>query len=94
MLLVFTLALFQTITFAVASRARNRDHFSYAFTATFVGNIAWFICFRQMDIDAWDTALIVPYALGAAIGGAIGMKVSMILERALYASADNHLEEL
>jgi hypothetical protein len=91
MWLVFCLALFQTVTFAIASRARNRDHYTYAFCATLIGNMAWFICFRQMDIDTWNMDLLLPYSLGAAIGGAIGMKVSMILEKLFYASADAHL---
>jgi uncharacterized membrane protein YfcA len=90
---IFLLAALQTTTFALSSRARNRDHFKFAFIATILGNTTWFLCFREMDAVNWDLTFITPYVLGAAVGGDIGMRLSMVLEKKLSASSDRHLGE-
>lgn len=92
MIYVFVLSLFQTVTFSLASRARNRDHHWYNFIASIIGNLAWFLCFRELDISGYDWTLLIPYSLGGGLGAVLGTRLSMVIEKRIHASADKHLE--
>ena len=90
-LLIFTVSAFQSVSFCMSSRARNRDHHGYAAYATAFAAAAWFIAFRQISLAEFDLIYLLPYTIGAVVGNKLGAGVSMKLERHLKASADGHL---
>jgi uncharacterized membrane protein YfcA len=89
---MFFLALAQNISFSVVSRSRNRDNMSYHMVAAFFSNTIWFLTFRQLVRADMNVTLFIPYCAGTMLGSVVGVKVSMLIERLLDATADGHLK--
>tara|TARA_R110000803_G_scaffold106150_3_gene174286 strand:+ start:2255 stop:2842 length:588 start_codon:yes stop_codon:yes gene_type:complete len=91
-LVILLLAFLQNITFSMNSRARNRSSTKYHLTTSIASNIAWFMCFRELDHQSFGMQLLLPYVTGTAIGSIVGSNISMRVEKHIDASADGHLK--
>jgi len=85
------IAIIQNISFTVVSRSRNRDNKVYHVIAAIFSNGIYFLVFKVMMSNDFAMSLMVPYIIGTVTGSVLGMKVSMIIEKVLGASADGHL---
>ncbi len=84
-IMLMTLAFFQTVAFAMVSRARNRDHMGYHAIASATSNGIWFACIGILVVADFTWALFVPYLIGTVSGSLFGAKVSMKIEAMLGA---------
>ncbi len=91
--LIFLYSAFQSVSFCMSSRARNRDHENYARWATAFAAATWYLAFREVSLANFAYIHMPTYIIGAVIGNAMGAKISMRIERKLNASADGHLDE-
>ena len=87
------LAFIQNTSFSMVSRSRNRDNMSYHAIASLLSNTLWFLTMRELFKQDLDIYLFAPYALGTISGSIFGVKISMIIEKWLDASADGHLKD-
>lgn len=85
------LAFVQNTSFSMVSRSRNRDNLSYHAVASLLSNTLWFLTMRELFKQDLDFYLFAPYALGTISGSIFGVRISMIIEKFLNASADGHL---
>ncbi|MDO8571300.1 MAG: hypothetical protein Q7R79_01320 [bacterium] len=77
------------ISFALVSRARNRNNALFHLIAAMCSNGAWFFVLHLVATMAKnDFRLFVPYAIGTAIGGLVGVRIAMVIERRVMAVAD------
>ena len=89
---LLVIALIQNISFTVVSRSRNRDNKVYHVIAAVFSNGIYFLVFKVMMSNDFAIELILPYILGTVTGSVLGMKVSMVIEKLIGASADGHLK--
>ena len=89
---VAVLAFIQTTSFALVSRARNRDHMGYHAVASTLSNGIWFAMMGILVVSEFNWTLAIPYIFGTVCGSLFGAKVSMRIEQWLVASTDNHLK--
>lgn len=87
------IAIIQNISFTMVSRSRNRDNKVYHVIAAIFSNGIYFLVFKVMMDSKFAIELILPYVAGTVTGSVLGMKVSMIIEKLIGASADGHLEK-
>lgn len=87
-IIIFALSFVQTASFAMVSRARNRNNAAYHVAASIVSNAVFFLTFRSLVLSEMSLALFVPYTLGTASGSLAGAKVSMWIEKAIGAKSD------
>ena len=92
-LVILFLAFVQNASFAVVSRARNRNNVTYHLVAAGVSNTLWFLTTRQLVLSDMSLLLFIPYTIGTVAGSLSGAWISMRIERALHATSDDHLEE-
>jgi len=83
-LLIF-LAFFQTVAFAMVSRARNRDNLWYHAATSVASNAIWFATIGILVVADFDWILFMPYLLGTVSGSLFGAKVSMWIEEKIGA---------
>jgi uncharacterized membrane protein YfcA len=93
LLKIMVLAYIQSISFAIVSRARNRDNVKYHVIASLFSNSIWFLTFRELVRSDMDSALFIPYVLGSIAGLVTGAKISMWIEKLIGAKADPILAE-
>jgi uncharacterized membrane protein YfcA len=79
------LAYVQNVSFAIVSRARNRDHFGYHAIAAVFSNVTWYVTFRELVVADMSWWLLIPYTAGTVAGSLTGSRVSMVFERLLGA---------
>lgn len=91
-LILLIIAIIQNISFTMVSRSRNRDNKTYHIIASIFSNGIYFLVFKIMMKDNFAIELIIPYVAGTVTGSVLGMKVSMIIEKIIGASADGHLK--
>ncbi len=91
--LIFILALIQSVTFSLQSRARNRGHFGYHAITAATGNMAWFFCGGYLFSFGYNIAMLVPYILGCTVGSLVGSKLSERIEDVIHATADRPLKD-
>ena len=84
-LALMVLAFFQTVAFAMVSRARNRDNMWYHATASIASNGIWFACMGILVVANFTWLMFIPYLIGTVSGSLFGAKVSMKIEKALGA---------
>lgn len=83
------------ISFALVSRARNRNNALYHLVAAMCSNGMWFFVLHLVATMAGgDSALFTPYAIGTAIGGLIGVRIAMFIERKTGALADAFINKV
>lgn len=92
MLIILCLAFIQNISFSIVSRSRNRGNVRYHIIAAAGSNTIWFLTFRQLIKADMNYLLFFPYCVGTVAGSVLGVKISMIIENLLGASADGHLK--
>lgn len=85
---IITLAYIQNISFALISRARNRDNMYYHAAASVFSNAIWFLTMKEIIINEFSIDLFIPYTFGTVAGSLTGAKVSMRIEKWLDARAD------
>ncbi len=90
--LIFLYSAFQSVSFCMSSRARNRDHESYALWATAFAAATWYLAFREVSLAHFAYIHMPSYVIGAVLGNKFGAKISMRIERRLNARADGHLD--
>jgi hypothetical protein len=88
---ILGLAFVQNISFSIVSRSRNRDNIRYHIIAASFSNGVWFLTFRELVRADMNLILFLPYCVGTVAGSVFGVKISMLIERLLGASADGHL---
>jgi uncharacterized membrane protein YfcA len=86
---IIALAYIQNISFALISRARNRDNMYYHAVASVFSNAIWFLTMKEIVINDFSLDLFIPYTLGTVAGSLTGAKVSMRIEKWLDAKADS-----
>ena len=91
-LIILFLAFVQNISFSIVSRSRNRDNIRYHVFAATASNSIWFLTMRYLVTANMTFLLFLPYVLGTVAGSVYGVKLSMLIERWLGASADGHLK--
>lgn len=86
----FVLAtVFMQFSFALISRARQRNNDAYHLLAALCSNGSWFFVLHMVATMAKnDYSLFVPYAVGTAIGSFVGAWLAMQIERKVGAFAD------
>jgi len=90
--LVLVLAFVQNVSFSIVSRSRNRNNLTYHLVAASASNTIWFLTFRQLVLAEMSWSLLLPYMVGTVAGSVFGVRVSIVIERWLGASADGHLQ--
>ncbi len=81
------------VSFALVSRARNRNNALFHLVAAMCSNGMWFFVLHLVATMAKnDFRLFIPYAIGTAIGGLIGVRIAMFIERNVGALADSHIK--
>jgi uncharacterized membrane protein YfcA len=86
LLLVFIAAFFQTTSFSLVSRARNRNHMGYHAAASVLSNGLWFATMGILVTHDMSWVLAVPYIAGTVLGSLFGAKLSMKIEELLGAT--------
>lgn len=92
-LLILVLAFVQNVSFSVVSRSRNRDNMKYHLIAATFSNTLWFLTFRMLVLSKMSFSLFPFYVVGTVFGSIFGVKISMLIEKFLGASADGHLNK-
>ena len=85
---------FQNISFAMVSRARNRDSIAYHMVAAWFSNAVWFATLSYLVYFGMSWALFVPYTCGTVAGSLTGVKISMFIEKLLGATSDSHIKKV
>jgi uncharacterized protein YebE (UPF0316 family) len=85
---ITALAYIQNISFALISRARNRDNMYYHAAASVFSSAIWFLTMKEIIINEFSIDLFIPYTFGTVAGSLTGAKVSMRIEEWLDAKAD------
>lgn len=91
-IIILILAFIQNVSFSIVSRSRNRDNMTYHIIAAAFSNTIWFLTFRALVKADMNFILFFPYCIGTVLGSLVGVKIAMIIEKILGASADKHLE--
>lgn len=86
LLLIYACA--QSASFAVVSRARQRNHDRYlAWTAVF-SNAIWYLTMHQLTLGNVNALEAAPYMVGSIVGSLGGQYVAMRIEQYLQARMD------
>jgi hypothetical protein len=84
-LLVLVLAYIQNIAFALVSRARNRDSYTYHAVCSVLSNGIWFLTMKQLVVSDLSLMLLLPYVVGTVAGSMTGQHVSIKIEKLIGA---------
>lgn len=87
------IAILQNAAFTITSRSRNRDNKVYHIIAAVFSNGIYFLVFKVMMSNDFAVSLMLPYVIGTVTGSVLGMKISMVIEKLIGASADKHLSK-
>jgi len=87
------ISILQNAAFTITSRSRNRDNKTYHVFASIFSNGIYFLVFKVMMSNNFAISLMIPYIIGTVSGSVWGMKLSMLVEKMLGASADAHLNK-
>ena len=82
------LAFIQNISFSIVSRSRNRNNMRFHLIAAFFSNSIWFLTFRHLVKADMSLYLFPWYCVGTMVGSVFGVRISMMIEKALGAVAD------
>ena len=93
-LTLLALAAIQNISFAIASRSRNRSSLKFHMCASFLSNGIWFITFRHLVKSDMSMSLFPWYCLGTVFGSLFGMRIAMRIEKLIGATTDAHMNKV
>ncbi len=91
--ILMVLAIIQNTSFALISRARSRNNFTYHAIASVCSNGVWYLTFRFLTREQMPLVLLAPYVTCAVAGSLIGIALSMVIEKWLNATSDSHVVE-
>jgi hypothetical protein len=91
-LLITGLGFAQNIAFSVTSRSRNRGNTRFHLIAAVGSNGVWFATFRALVRADMTWVLFLPYCVSTVAGSICGVRISMMIERLLGATADGHVK--
>ena len=87
---IFALAFFQSVSFTMTSRAKNRNNMWYNGFCAVLSNGIWLLTMRQLIINDISYDLFLPYILGTACGSMFGANIiSMRVERWLGSTTES-----
>ena len=79
------LAFIQNISFAMTSRARNRDNQTYHAVCAGCSCGLWFATMHYLVASDLTWTMAIPYIIGTVAGSLFGAKVSMKIEKLINA---------
>lgn len=83
-LLMMLMAFFQSVSFSIVSRSRNRSSKMYHFIAAIFSNAVWFMTLKYLAItNHMNWQLFIPYTIGTVSGSVTGQSISMWIEKKL-----------
>lgn len=82
---ILFLAFIQTVSFAMVSRARNRDNRLYHVLTSISSNGIWYMCMGVLVVADFSWYLMIPYLIGTVSGSLFGAEASMKIEKAIGA---------
>ncbi len=89
---MFLVAAFQSVSFSLVSRSRNRNNTNYHAVASVFSNGAWYLVFRNVVRKDMQVAYAPAYIAGSVFGSLVGVDVSMRIEKILGATSDDHVQ--
>lgn len=89
---MFAVAAFQSVSFSLVSRSRNRNNTNYHAIASVFSNGAWYLVFRNVVRKDMQLAYAPAYIAGSVFGSLIGVGASMYIEKMLGAASDDHVQ--
>ena len=77
--------------FSMVSRSRNRDNMTYHIFASAGAQTVYLLVLKQLIESSVEPAIMPFYIVGMVAGSVSGAKISMYVEKRLFAPADGHL---
>ncbi len=87
-MLLLGYAFAQSVSFAVVSRARQRNHETYLLWASVFSNGIWYLTMNQLTLKNITPDKTAPYVVGGVVGSLVGQNVAMHVEKKINARMD------
>lgn len=87
-LLLLGYAFGQSVSFAIVSRARQRNHNTYLMWASVFSNGVWYLTMNQLALKNITPDKTAPYVVGGVVGSLVGQNVAMHIEKKINARMD------
>ena len=87
-MLILGYAFSQSVSFAVVSRARQRNHNTYLMWASVFSNGVWYLTMHQLALKNITPDKTAPYVVGGVVGSLVGQNVAMHVEKKIHARMD------
>lgn len=81
-------AFFQSVSFSVVSRARQRNHDVYLMWASVFSNGVWYLTMHQLALKNITPDKTAPYVVGGITGSLVGQNIAMQVEKKINARMD------
>lgn len=81
-------ALGQSMSFAIVSRARQRNHHGYLLWGSVFSNGIWYMTMHQLALSNITPDKAAPYLVGNTLGSLTGQKMGMNVEKKVNARMD------
>ena len=78
----------QSVSFAIVSRARQRNHDVYLTWASVLSNGIWYLTMNQLAIKNITPDKTAPYIVGGVVGSLAGQNIAMHVEKKINARMD------
>ena len=78
----------QSVSFAIVSRARQRNHDTYLIWASVFSNGIWYLTMNQLALKNITPDKTAPYVVGGVVGSLVGQNVAMHVEKKINARMD------
>ena len=78
----------QSVSFAVVSRARQRNHHGYLLWSSVFSNGIWYLTMHQLALKNITLDKTAPYLVGNTVGSLMGQNIAMKTEKKLVARMD------
>ena len=78
----------QSVSFAIVSRARQRNHDTYLMWASMFSNGVWYLTMHQLALKNITPDKTAPYVVGGVVGSLVGQNVAMHVEKKINARMD------
>lgn len=78
----------QSVSFAVVSRARQRNHDTYLIWASVFSNGVWYLTMHQLALKNITPDKTAPYVVGGVTGSLAGQNIAMHVEKKINARMD------
>lgn len=78
----------QSVSFAIVSRARQRNHETYLMWASVFSNGIWYLTMNQLALKNITPDKTAPYVTGGVVGSLVGQNIAMHVEKKINARMD------